>query len=99
MITKQISFVFAAALCVWGTLMIGVTRLPNAAPAALVMFPTEQFIDALPIDVRIIEYTSFSVTLASDQRDPNALYALGAFIVLPAGLTGCIPEPVSNPEA
>jgi hypothetical protein len=99
MTTNQISFAFCAALCVWFTVMIAVTLLPNAAPAALVVFPSEQFIDALPSDFRIIDHSRISVTVASNQNDPASLYALGALIVLPAGLTGCIPKLISNPAA
>jgi hypothetical protein len=99
MTTKQIFFAFGAALCVWLAVMVTVTLLPNAAPAALVMFPSEQFIDALTSDFRIIDHTAVSVTIASDQSNPASLYALGALIVLPAGLTGCIPKLLSNPAA
>lgn len=96
MITKKIALGFVVALLAWIALLIGITRLPNAAPAALVLFPSSEFIKSLPPDVRIIDYTPVSITLTSKKRDAGAFYALGAYLVLPAGLTGCIPTPISR---
>ncbi|MBS8228692.1 hypothetical protein DYI42_20900 [Vannielia litorea] len=71
-----------------------VMRFSDAAPAAVVMFPSEGFIAALPSDAAVISAGPATVTLKSDTPDFAArLYAAGALLVLPAGLTGCLPLP------
>jgi hypothetical protein len=74
--------------------MLGIMWTSNAAPAARVLFPSAALIKALDADMRILDHNRFSITIASDTPHLSAtLYNHGARIVLPAGLTGCIPAP------
>jgi hypothetical protein len=78
-----------------GTLAL-VQALTEAAPAALVLFPEEGLLDALP-DAAILSRTRFTVTLASRTPDLTAaLYRAGAILVLPAGLRGCVGAPPAS---
>ena len=74
-----------------GTLAL-VMRLGGDAPAALVMFPPEDLIRALPAGVSVVSSGPFSITLRGGTDLVAILYALGAPLVLPAGLTGCLPQ-------
>ncbi|NJS38494.1 MAG: hypothetical protein HC783_05145 [Rhodobacteraceae bacterium] len=74
-----------------GTLAL-VMRLGGEAPAALVMFPPEGFIRQLPEGVSVVSAGPVSVTLRGDEGLVATLYRLGAPLVLPAGLTGCLPQ-------
>ncbi len=74
-----------------GTLAL-VMRLSGDAPAALVMFPPEDLIRALPAGVSVVSSGPVSITLRGGTDLVAILYALGAPLVLPAGLTGCLPQ-------
>lgn len=91
MITKVLLSCFAVVLG-WGAVLAGVMLVSDASPAALVMFPTDTFLAALPESVAITGQTVFSVTLISETPGfAAALYDAGAPLVLPAGLLGCAP--------
>ena len=78
----------------WIAIMAGVMRFSDAAPAAVVIFPSARLLAHLPDAAAILSQTGFSVTVRSDQAGLAAeLYAAGAWLVLPAGLTGCLPLP------
>ena len=64
----------------------------GAAPAALLILPTEGMIKALPPGISIVSTGPYSVTLRGGAGIVAALYAAGAPLVLPAGLTGCLPQ-------
>lgn len=74
-----------------GTLAL-VMRLRGDAPAALVLLPPEGLIRALPKGISIVSSGPVSVTLQGGENLVATLYALGAPLVLPAGLTGCLPQ-------
>lgn len=74
-----------------GTLAL-VMRLGGEAPAALVMFPPDGFVSALPAGVSVVSAGPVSVTLRGEASLVATLYALGAPLVLPAGLTLCLPQ-------
>jgi hypothetical protein len=76
-----------------GTLAL-VMRLGGDAPAALVLFPPEGLVGTLPEGVAVVSSGPVSVTLRGDGGTGlvAALYRLGAPLVLPAGLTGCLPQ-------
>jgi hypothetical protein len=74
-----------------GTLAL-VMRLGGDAPAALVLMPPDGLIRALPEGVSVISSGPVSVTLRGGENLVAMLYALGAPLVLPAGLTGCLPQ-------
>ncbi len=80
----------------WVATMALVMRFSDAAPAAVVMLPSQGFLSALPPDAAILSATSATITLKSDSPDFAArLYRAGALLVLPAGLTGCLPLPAA----
>lgn len=66
--------------------------LGGAAPAALVILPPKGLIAALPPGVAVVSAGPVSVTLRGGDDLVADLYRLGAPLVLPAGLTGCLPQ-------
>ncbi|WP_298916970.1 hypothetical protein [uncultured Roseobacter sp.] len=78
----------------WIAVLVFVGLMTDAAPASVVLFPSQSFLANLPSDVSIIGSSRVSVTLVSDQpKFAGALYGSGAWVVLPAGLPGCLPLP------
>ncbi|MCG6903283.1 MAG: hypothetical protein LJE68_11440 [Rhodobacter sp.] len=82
-----------AAVLGWIAIMAVVMRFSDAAPAAVVFFPPEGFVASLPEDTTILSYTRYTLTLQSEQTTGFGaiLYRSGAWLVLPAGLIGCLP--------
>ena len=78
-----------ALLAVWLGTLAGVMALDDSAPAALVLMPTQSFLNNLPADAAILSQNAISITLAADTPLPHRLYDAGAWLVLPAGLSGC----------
>lgn len=77
----------------WIGILALVMRLGGDAPAALVLLPPDHLIDSLPSGVAVVSRGPVSVTLRADSPGlVAALYGLGAPLVLPAGLTGCLPQ-------
>jgi hypothetical protein len=76
----------------WIALMALVMRF-GEAPAALVLLPPPGFLRALPDEVTVSARGPWSVTLQGGSV--AGLYAAGALLVLPAGLTGCLPQGAS----
>lgn len=72
----------------WIGVLAGVMVLSDAAPSALVVFPSADFFAALPADVAITGETAIGVTVTGEAA---ILYRAGAWLVLPAGLLGCAP--------
>ena len=75
----------------WILVMAGVMRLSDAAPAAVVPFPGQSLIEHLPNDAALLDVNRAALTLANRPGLARDLYAAGAWLVLPAGLTGCLP--------
>jgi len=75
----------------WIVVMAVVMRFSDAAPAAVVIFPDDQLMNGLPDKVAVIRYGRVTLTLANRKDLAADLYAAGALLVLPAGLTGCLP--------
>ncbi|MGR3792842.1 hypothetical protein [Vannielia sp. SX4] len=93
-IIKRIALWAPLLLAAWVAVMAAVMRFSDAAPAAVVMLPSQGFIAALPPDAAILSQNAVSLTLKSDTPGFAArLYRAGALLVLPAGLTGCLPLP------
>ncbi|WP_254695382.1 hypothetical protein [Oceanicola sp. D3] len=93
-IIKRIALWAPLLFIAWVATMAFVMRFSDAAPAAVVMFPGEAFLAGLPEDAAVISASAATVTLKSDTPDFAArLYRAGALLVLPAGLTGCLPLP------
>lgn len=84
-------------LTAWVGIMAGVMVVSDAAPAAVVVLPSLNFLQNLPEDVAILSQNTVSITVQSDQAELGlALYRAGALLVLPAGLVGCLPLNVSG---
>lgn len=91
--TTKAMLMLAVLPVAWIALLAGVMLVSDAAPAALVVLPSDDLLNHLPEGVAILSATPVSVTLAA--RTPGlaaALYASGAWLVLPAGLAGCTPR-------
>lgn len=76
----------------WIAVLALAMRLSGDAPAALVVMPPESLMNALPPGISILSVGPYSVTLKGDKGLVAALYHAGAPLVLPAGLTGCLPQ-------
>lgn len=76
----------------WIAVLALVMRLSGAAPAALVILPPSGLIDALPPGIAVTAIGPYSVTLKGGAGLVAALYTAGAWLVLPANLTGCLPQ-------
>ena len=75
----------------WIAVMAMVMRLSDAAPAAVVLFPSPQLIAQLPDETAILGLSRTRLTVQNTSNMTSALYTAGAWLVLPAGLTGCLP--------
>ncbi len=76
----------------WIAILAGVMRLAPDAPSALVFLPTATMLAHLPDGAAITSVGPYSVTLRGGPDLVAQLYASGAHLVLPAGLTGCLPQ-------
>lgn len=75
----------------WIAIMAVVMRFSDAAPAAVVPWPTKSFLHDLPGQAAILDVNGLAVTFANRPDLVKDLYAAGAWLVLPAGLLGCLP--------
>lgn len=91
MIIRRVLYALPFVLVGWFAIMALVMRFSDAAPAAVVVWPTNAFFRALPDDAAIIDVNGLAVTFANRPDLAKELYAAGAWLVLPAGLTGCLP--------
>lgn len=86
----------AAVLAGWLAVLVLVTRFASAAPVVVVLFPGEGLLAHLPQGTAITGRSAAGVTLRSDDPDLVAqLYQAGAWLVLPAGLAGCLALPAT----
>lgn len=83
----------------WIAVMAIVLRFSDAAPAAVVLWPTSGFLKNLPQRAAIIDVNGLAVTFANRPDLARELYEAGAWLVLPAGLTGCLPLSQRQKEA
>ena len=78
----------------WLALLAGVMLTSDAAPAALVFGPPGVVVAHLDEDVAILAMGHATLTVQSDAPGlARNLYRAGAWLVLPAGLTGWLPLP------
>jgi hypothetical protein len=95
MITDRWRLLLALPLVLagWLAVLALVMRLGGDAPAALVILPPDGFAATLPDGIAIVSRGPFSLTVRANAPGLVAtLYHLGARLVLPAGLTGCLPQ-------
>lgn len=84
----------------WLGTLVSVGLLSDAAPAMVVLWPGEAFLSRLDGDVSVLGANGLAITLASEAPNlARRLYASGAWLVLPAGLPGCLPLPRLQPAA
>lgn len=76
---------------VWVGVLAGVMRFGGPAPAALVIFPPPHLLDGIK-GVAVLSAGPYSVTVNGGAGLVAALYKAGAPLVLPAGLTSCLPQ-------
>ena len=96
MITRDILLALPVVALGWLAVLVGVGFVSKAAPAQIVVLPSEQVLTGLAPEVAIVDNGPLTVRLASDADGFVAdLYRAGARLVLPAGLPGCSgrPEP------
>ena len=87
---KRIALALPLVLLVWVGLMAGVMRVSDTAPAAVVLFPSQALVENLPEDTAILGLSPTGLTVQNAPHMTAKLYAAGAWLVLPAGLTGCV---------
>ena len=90
---RRLALAVPLVLAGWTAVMAAVMLVSDAAPAAVVLLPGERFLRAMP-EAAILSRGPFHITLQSARKDfGRSLYRAGALLVLPAGLTGCLPMP------
>ncbi|WP_137109635.1 hypothetical protein [Rhodobacter sp. SY28-1] len=76
----------------WVVVLALVAWLGGEAPALLVLFPPDNLIATLPDGVAVVGRGPVSLTVSGGSDLAAQLYRLGAPLVLPAGLQGCLPQ-------
>lgn len=91
--TLRIVYALPVLLAAWLAILAVVLRTGGPAPAVLVPFPPAGLMASLGQDISLTAATSISLTLQSDAPDlVDRVYRAGAWLVLPAGLDGCMPR-------
>jgi hypothetical protein len=90
---RRLALALPAVLAGWIAVMAAVMLVSDAAPAAVVLFPARDILAREP-DAAVLARGRFWIVLQSGRPGfGRSLYAAGALLVLPAGLTGCLPLP------
>ncbi len=76
----------------WLAVLALVAGLGGKAPALVILFPPDGLIAALPDGVAVVGRGPVSLTVSGGADLAAQLYRLGAPLVLPAGLQGCVPQ-------
>lgn len=92
MTIKRLAWALPLLFVAWLAILALVMRLTGDAPAALVLFPPATLLANLPQGAGITAIGPVSVTIKGGPGLVAALYKAGAPLVLPAGLTGCLPQ-------
>ena len=94
MTIRAVFMAFPIVLMGWIGVLTVVAYVGDGAPAYVVLFPAQNFLENIPESSSILATSIASVTLTSDETGfARALYQSGAWLVLPAGLPGCLPQP------
>ena len=89
---RRILLALPVVAAAWIAILAGVTRLSGDAPQALVLWPPAALLAGLPGGVSVTGTGRHSMTFRGGPDLVAVLYAGGAWLVLPAGLTGCLPQ-------
>ncbi len=89
---KRLLVALPLVVIAWIGFLAGVMWATGQAPTALVILPPAALLDHLPPGTAIVSIGPYSVTLRGGDDLVTALYQAGAKLVLPAGLTGCLPQ-------
>jgi len=91
MTTRTWFIAVALVLVSWIGLQLGVMYFTDTAPGAVALFPSDGFIERLPADAAIVGIGNNWIAVSFDGSGlGRKLYEAGAWIVLPAGLPGCL---------
>ena len=94
MTIRQLLLALPCLVLGWLGVLIAVSFLTDEAPAYVVLLPAKTFATRLDADIAILSVTDSTVTVsASAPHVAQRLYRAGARLVLPAGLSGCLPAP------
>ena len=94
MTIRAVFIAIPVVLMGWIGVLTVVAYVGDGAPAYVVLFPAQNFLENIPKSSSILATSIASVTLTSDESGfARALYQSGAWLVLPAGLPGCSPQP------
>lgn len=89
--TTRLLWALPLLLGAWVAVLALVMRLGGPAPAALVVLPPEGLLARLPPAVTLADEGPLGLTVRSEAPGlVPALYGAGAWLVLPAGLAGCL---------
>ena len=91
MTIRRVLIALPFVLIAWIAVMAVVMRFSDAAPAAVVPWPTKEFLKRLPAETAIIDVNGLAITFANRPALAAELYGAGAWLVLPAGLAGGLP--------
>lgn len=81
-------------MAAWLSMLASIMWATDAAPGALVFFPSTAFMSNLPNGIAITGGSLIMVKFSSTKPNlTRKLYSAGAWLVLPAGLTGCLKPP------
>ncbi|WP_338548542.1 hypothetical protein [Roseovarius phycicola] len=86
-----------ALICVaggWLATVLTVMVVSDAAPGAIVLLPSRDFVNNLPEGAAVVGGGGLWLAVRGDTEGLGlALYRAGGRMVLPAGLPGCLPLP------
>lgn len=86
----------AAVFTGWVAVLATVMIFSDVAPGAIVLLPSEKLIANLPEGSAVVAGGAGWVAIRSDAPKLGlTLYRAGGWLVLPAGLPGCLPLPAS----
>lgn len=91
MIIKQVAKTIPLIAVGWLATLVIVGLVSDDAPAQIVLFPSANFMNNLPVNASILDHSDWRVVLQSESNGfAKALYQHGAKLVLPSGLDGCL---------
>lgn len=88
---RQSAAILALLLMFWFTVTSAMTLLPGVTQAATIVFPSSALMNNLPESVSVLRWDRATASVTSEDPEfVRRLYAMGAFLVLPARKSGCM---------